>query len=433
MGKDIEVLVIDNSGDGELSAKIGDMQHVRVIPQQNLGGAGGFTRGIYEVARNHGAARAANSEDHPEPYILLMDDDIEFEPEVIRRTLSLLEKSDGRTCISGQLFNIHPPHELFEAGATFAERKPFDWKVYLKSAPSEDAREWDKHSKKYPIDYGGWWYFCFPLKAVEDVGLPLSLFIRGDDVDYGRRLVDVGYRIISPEGVNVRHETFDARYGTWVYYYETRNCLILLATSYRFRGWAENQIWDFVEHSILKDLSRFDYGRAALKLEAIKDFLKGPKSLEACELRHQEIVDLYNQYGLEVPSNDSFDGKRIDLEKLPRKNLIQRLMAIVLKSLGPLSKIMLPEKHVVITGPVFSSKRLPHNTKSILFEHALSGKSWYFEYSSKNEKHLLMEMRHVKKFWNQSYHAVSQVWKDSVPTLSSFGYWERIFERETNG
>jgi GT2 family glycosyltransferase len=427
LGKDIEVLVVDNSGDGELSAKIGEMEHVRVISQQNLGGAGGFTRGIYEVARNHSAASAANSEDHPEPYILLMDDDIEFEPEIIQRTMALLERADGRTCISGQLFNIHSPHELFEAGATFGERKPFDWKVLLETVSSDDLSQWEKHTKNHPIDYGGWWYFCFPLRAVAEVGLPLPLFIRGDDVDYGRRLVDAGYRIVSPEGIGVRHETFDARYGTWVFYYETRNCLILLATSYRFRGWGEKQIWEFIEHSVLKDLSRFDYGRAALKLEAIRNFLTGPNSLERSDLRHPLIVGLYEQYSLKAPSVDPFEGKRIDLEKSPRKNLIQRLTSIALRALGPLSRIMLPKKHVLLCGPVFTSRRIPFNTQSILFEHTLSSKSYYFEHSKDHTKAFQGKMRHIKRDWDQSYLTAAHSWKDAMPTLSSFGYWGRVF------
>jgi galactofuranosylgalactofuranosylrhamnosyl-N-acetylglucosaminyl-diphospho-decaprenol beta-1,5/1,6-galactofuranosyltransferase len=427
LGKDIEVLVIDNSGDGELSAKIGEMEHVRVIPQQNLGGAGGFTRGIYEVARNHGAASAANSEEHAEPYILLMDDDIEFEPEVIRRTLSLLEKSDGRTCISGQLFNIHPPHELFEAGATFGERKPFDWKVLLETSSSDDLSQWAKHSENHPIDYGGWWYFCFPLRAVAEVGLPLPLFIRGDDVDYGRRLVDAGYRIVSPEGIGVRHETFDARYGTWVFYYETRNCLILLATSYRFRGWGEKQIWEFIEHSVLKDLSRFDYGRAALKLGAIRDFLTGPDSLERCDLRHPKIVTLYNQYSLQVPSAKTDFSKRIDLGGGQGKSLMLRLGFFILRACGPISSHLASKKHVLIRGSVFTSKHIPFNTKSILFEHTLSGKSYYFEYSAKHAKAFQAELSHTKKYWDQSYLTAAQSWKDAMPTLSSFGYWGRVF------
>ncbi|MFN6018702.1 MAG: glycosyltransferase [Verrucomicrobiota bacterium] len=432
LGKDNEVLVVDNSGSEELSAKIGPMEHVRVISQQNLGGAGGFTRGIYEVVRNHCAASAANSDDHPEPYILLMDDDIEFEPENIQRTMALLERSDGRTCISGQLYNIHSPHELFEAGATFGERKPFDWKSYLKMAPSDDLNQWNKDSENHQIDYGGWWYFCFPLKAVAATGLPLPLFIRGDDVDYGRRLVDAGYRIVSPEGIGVRHETFDARYGTWVFYYETRNCLILLATSYRFRGWGEKQIWDFIEHSVLKDLSRFDYGRAALKLEAIRDFLRGPDSLERCDLRHPKIVALYNQYSLEARSAEADFSERIDLKRSQGKSLMGRLGFFILRMLGPISRHMTSKKHVLLCDSVFTSKHIPFNTQSILFDHTLSGKSYYFEYSAEHAKALQAELINTKKYWDQSYHTAAQTWKDAIPTLSSFGYWGRVFENKSD-
>jgi hypothetical protein len=246
-------------------------------------------------------------------------------------------------------------------------------------------------------------------------------------VDYGRRLVDAGYRIVSPEGIGVRHETFDARYGTWVFYYETRNCLILLATSYRFRGWGEKQIWEFIEHSVLKDLSRFDYGRAALKLGAIRDFLTGPDSLERCDLRHPKIVTLYNQYSLQVPSAKTDFSKRIDLGGGQGKSLMLRLGFFILRACGPISSHLASKKHVLIRGSIFTSKHIPFNTKSILFEHTLSGKSYYFEYSAKHAKAFQAELSHTKKYWDQSYLTAAQSWKDAMPTLSSFGYWGRVF------
>ena len=31
--------------------------------------------------------------------------------------------------------------------------------------------------------YAGWWYCCIPVEHIEDRGLPLPVFVRGDDVE----------------------------------------------------------------------------------------------------------------------------------------------------------------------------------------------------------------------------------------------------------
>jgi galactofuranosylgalactofuranosylrhamnosyl-N-acetylglucosaminyl-diphospho-decaprenol beta-1,5/1,6-galactofuranosyltransferase len=420
LGDHIEVLVIDNSSGESLSAKLAGMAHVRVIPQGNLGGAGGFTRGIYEAMK---AACGTGSTEACEPYVLLMDDDIEFDPEVVRRTLDLLANGGEKLCIAGQLYNIHPPHDLFEAGATFGERKPFDWKPYLKPTCCSASLKAGQNE----IDYGGWWYFCFPLKAVGQVGLPLPIFIRGDDVDYGRRWVDAGYRIISPDGIGVRHETFDARYTTWIYYYETRNALICLATSYKFRGWGMAVIWKHLEYNIGKDLGRFDYGRAAVKLEGIRDFLRGAESLDECEARHREITALYAAHSLQNVPDDEATRVMIDLERPPRFSLAGRLKSIALKALRPLSCIWASEKHVALHGKVFTSKHLPFNTRSVLFCHTPSGKKYFFRHSADQEKRFLKELSQMRRQWADGFGTAEKAWQEAVPRLTSFDHWEQIF------
>lgn len=427
LGGDIEVLVIDNSGGESLAEKLAGMAHVRVVAQGNLGGAGGFTRGIYETMRR---VEGQNAVDPREHYILLMDDDIEFDPDVVKRTRDLLKSGGERLCIAGQLFNLHSPHDLFEAGATFGERKPLDWKPYLEAAESGDVETFARHAVAYPIDYGGWWYFCFPLKAVEEVGLPLPMFIRGDDVDYGRRLVDAGYRIISPEGIGVRHETFDARYTTWVYYYETRNALICLATSYKFRGWTGDEIWAQLKHNVEKDLSRFDYGRAAVKLEGIRDFLRGPGSLAGCEARHPEITALYASHSLQELPDDEATRAFIDLDKQPRKNLAGRLKLLTLNALKPFLCRFVSEQHVIIQGSVFTSKRLPFNTRSVLFVHTLSGKKYFFRYSTEKSRKFGTELSQMGREWTDGFQKAEKAWQEAVPALTSFEHWGRIFSGE---
>jgi hypothetical protein len=130
---------------------------------------------------------------------------------------------------------------------------------------------------------------------------------------------------------------------------------------------------------------------------------------------------------LQVPSAKTDFSKRIDLGGGQGKSLMLRLGFFILRACGPISSHLASKKHVLIRGSVFTSRRIPFNTQSILFEHTLSSKSYYFEHSKDHTKAFQGKMRHIKRDWDQSYLTAAHSWKDAMPTLSSFGYWGRVF------
>ena len=72
-------------------------------------------------------------------------------------------------------------------------------------------------------EYNAWWYCCFPLEIVTEENLPLPLFIRGDDVEYGIRNMK---QLILMNGICVWHEPFENKYSSFLEYYIIRNQLI---------------------------------------------------------------------------------------------------------------------------------------------------------------------------------------------------------------
>ena len=73
---------------------------LRYIRQPNFGGAGGFTRGIYEAVRNETIDRVN---------LLLMDDDIRLEPDTVIRLRALADRADEPVIVGGQMLNLlHP-------------------------------------------------------------------------------------------------------------------------------------------------------------------------------------------------------------------------------------------------------------------------------------------------------------------------------------
>lgn len=159
----IELVVVDNSRNIEVEEAAG----VTLIPNRNLGGSGGFTRGLLHLIDE-------GSFDH----CLFMDDDASCEIESIRRAFALLQYAKTeRFAIAGSLLRELEPYRLFEKGAQFdGFCRPLKSGLDMRNISDLLFAEMnDRH-----IDYGGWWFFAFSLQDIRH--FPFPFFVRGDDV-----------------------------------------------------------------------------------------------------------------------------------------------------------------------------------------------------------------------------------------------------------
>ena len=101
------VVVVDQGNDPLESAPVrGGRERLgarlRYVRQPNLGGAGGFTRGLFEAT----AGDPADDRD-----VLLMDDDVLLEPEILIRLTAFATCTTHPTIVGGQMLNLlHPAH-----------------------------------------------------------------------------------------------------------------------------------------------------------------------------------------------------------------------------------------------------------------------------------------------------------------------------------
>src|SRR3712207_7609110 len=56
------------------------------------------------------------------------------------------------------------------------------------------------------VEFGGWWCCLVPLAAVREVGLPLPLFLKWDDVELALRAGAAGFPTVALPGASVWHE-----------------------------------------------------------------------------------------------------------------------------------------------------------------------------------------------------------------------------------
>ena len=99
------MFVIDNGR--TLDAEALSDEGVTVLPNPNVGGSGGFARGMMEAMKH----------DENFTHVLLMDDDVSISTESLRRTFNLLSLATGKyknAFINGAMLVAEEPNRQFE-------------------------------------------------------------------------------------------------------------------------------------------------------------------------------------------------------------------------------------------------------------------------------------------------------------------------------
>lgn len=255
----LDLMVIDN---GQTLEPV-SLPRIRVIPNRNLGGAGGFARGMAE-ARAIGAT-----------HCLFMDDDAALDTNALERIWTFLAHArDPRVAIAGALMSAEFPERLWENGATFDG-------VFQPLSRGRDLTDRDDlftteiHSL-HPVRnaYGGFWCYAFALDAA--IHVPFPFFVRGDDTSF---CIANGFVQVTLPGVLCHQDVdFTEKETPQTLYLDLRSNLIHLVTLPQSRR-------------LLRALAlsaRF-FGRSLMQHQvdslralnhAVEDFLAGPEALE---------------------------------------------------------------------------------------------------------------------------------------------------------
>ena len=81
---------------------------IELIEQDNLGGCGGFTRGMYETLHDDSLT-----------HFILLDDDVRLHPESLFRATRFMRYANDDVVLGGHMLDLVRPDELYEAGADF--------------------------------------------------------------------------------------------------------------------------------------------------------------------------------------------------------------------------------------------------------------------------------------------------------------------------
>lgn len=293
------VLVVDQGGSLTADAAFADLvreqPHVHLITQPNLGGSGGYARGMLESLA------------WPEDAVFLSDDDAQITEESLRRMLTYQALASRPTIIGTGMFSAERPTELVSHAE--AVREPdFMW------GPVDGVREpidvagttpdqWDFLEQHQPINYTGWWGTLLPPGTVADLGLPAPYFLKWDDAEYGLRATRRGYDHAVIPGASVWHPTWGAHATqmSWTARIMHRNRLATAAAYGAGRGVIASSLLHQIKHIL-----GGHYLTAQLWASGIDAFLCGPGSWLGTDLLRarsdgQVIVDAWNRDQPEPP------------------------------------------------------------------------------------------------------------------------------------
>lgn len=234
--------------------------NLRVIPNRNLGGAGGFARGLAE-AKAEGFS-----------HCIFMDDDATLHPEAILRAHSFLTLANSaKAALAGAMISHFHPAVIWENGAVFDRNcQPLcqgtdllnrDWMLRMELAATRP---------KPTGFYGGWWFFAFPIAAV--MAHPFPFFVRGDDISFS---LANRFKAATLNGVAAWQEDFCAKESPQTLYLDLRNHL------HHHMSLPGMQIGAFATAAIalrfiLRSLALMRYESAQAQLLAWADVMAGP-------------------------------------------------------------------------------------------------------------------------------------------------------------
>ncbi len=259
-------LVRDEPGFAAVEKDLGSQ--LTYMRQRNMGGSGGFARGMYETVK------AGKSD-----YTLLLDDDAISEPESIMRAVQFADYCTRPTIVGGGMFHLDNRTMLYTLGERYNRAsywtQPAAGLEYNHDFATQPLRDSPKLHRRADSDFNGWWMCLIPTQIMREIGLAQPLFIKFDDVDYGLRAEDHGYHTVCLPGVAVWHQAWHAKdpSRTWEGYYLYRNhwiCSLLHCTK---------PSWHFLYGMLFDDAKagvELVYSAMHLHHLALRDIMRGP-------------------------------------------------------------------------------------------------------------------------------------------------------------
>ncbi len=398
----LTLTVVDNSRNLTLAAH----PRIDLIANRNLGGTGGFVRGLLSLIDSGTHSHA-----------LFMDDDASCEAASIARTLALLDYAvDPRLAIAGGLLREMAPWQLLEKGARFdGQVIPLNAGLDMRKVP--DLLEAERNLER--PDYGAWWFFAFPIVEVRQ--FPFPFFVRGDDIFFG---LGNRFEIVTQNGIACLGEDFSSKHGPMTAYLDARYHLVhaLLNPSGAAGGiyWVGSRLF-------VKALTGYLYSSARAVTLAMRHTLEGPGFFRD----NLDMQAVRSEIASWQPAEKLLP---LDLAKLaprPSRNRRETFPRRLLRALT-LQGFLLPgwllRDRITVLPKAFHGKASStFRYRRVLYEHAPSGTGFIAEF---DRPRFFAELRDFLAAWTALFRRLrplQRAYAAGVEDMASQAFWRGVY------
>lgn len=400
----ITLTVVDNSK--SLPPLDGD--GVTVLKNRNLGGSGGFARGLLHL---EDGARATHA--------VFMDDDASCESDGILRTYALLRyAASPKVAVAGALLSEAEPWQVLEKGALFDGKcRPMHHGLDLRRA---DHLLWSEREPERP-DYGGWWFFAFPIR--ETRRYPFPFFVRGDDVFFS---LDNDFEIHTLNGVACLAEEFRVKHGPMTSYLDSRYHLLHAVMRDRRGARALKRL---VSNQFAKPLMAYHYSTARAFTLALRHVMQGPEFFR----RNLDLADVRKEIGSWTPSEklQAFDRKGLTLRAPPaasrRERFLHRLARIFTLQGFLLPDALLIDRVQVQEKSFHGRAAASFRYRRVLYEHWQTGQAYLAEYDRGRFFAELRDCIGALREFRRRMPELRRAYAEAMPDLASRRFWREVY------
>lgn len=419
-------LVCEQEGFTEISADLG--QQLTYIQQANLGGSGGFSRGMYETVK------AGDSD-----FVLLLDDDAVSEPESILRSIQFSDYTIRPVLVGGGMFHLDNRTMLYTQGERINPQRmwmyPSKSMGYNHDFSVELLRDSPDRHQRIDEDFNGWWMCLIPVAVMRKIGLSLPVFIKFDDIEYGLRAGNAGFPTVCLPGVAVWHQAWHDKdpARSWEEYFTERNRWIAALLTYP----------DTPPRMLLETLYgdaslglRFVYSAMALHHMALKDIMRGPQYLVDClPTKLGEVRELRAQYP-DAQVEDSFEAfpepvGEVESPKNHPSTMRSRYKAAVgliaasfVRNVDP-DKAMRPDAAISARDAAWTWLAFDHVNSALVTTADGNGVAW-LKRDNKRFRQSMLEGYRLTRRILRNWRRLSAQYR--AYGISSMETWARIFE-----
>ena len=408
----IFVHIIDNGR--TLDAKALDGFGIKIYPNKNVGGAGGFTRGMIE---------ALHLPEKP-THILLMDDDVLIMTESLFRTYYLLRivKEEYQSCfVSGAMFDYDIRERQYEDvgyirvanGEYGPVKSAMDMRNILSVIDNDNLPE-------RANSYAGWWYCCIPVEHIEKNGLPLPVFVRGDDVEFSLRNKA---KFLTMNGICIWHVGFAGKFNAAMELYQVhRNSFVIQAAS---GICPEVNFLNRIKPMFWLELTRFAYSNAEQLLDSIDDFMKGPGYLET--LNGEQSIKEHNQKNDKLSHISNFaqyNVKSKDPYNYKRLGKLSKLWYMITINGHLLPNFLLRKWPEVISFDFFNVPGKNFMRKHLIAVNNKDNTAVMRTINRKKCFSLIKRYRKTIKNYKKNHETVVKAYRDEFSRMTSEEFWK---------